>query len=309
MTDVQNPDAQIDIQTRAPRADLLRRRLSLVVLFAGAACLVFAFAFGGRAAPASTTTNAAPLAPPAAPQDRDFSKFPHGTPTHASQACAACHQRNADNSTKPVLPGHKACTDCHLAQFVTPLIPMCAMCHTNLDSGNPPVKSFPGLRSFNAKFDHAQHMNGAARPANGCVSCHAPMRRGVALSIPAGLGAHANCYTCHTPQASANGRNIGSCAACHALSGYSRTPTNARAFRVSFSHRDHGGRQRLGCTDCHTVRGGLPQSRQVTATLPTQHFASGRGQSCMTCHNNQRAFGGNDFADCKRCHKGQTFNF
>jgi hypothetical protein len=29
----------------------------------------------------------------------------------------------------------------------------------------------------------------------------------------------------------------------------------------------------------------------------------------MTCHNNRRAFGGDDFADCKRCHTGQTFRF
>ena len=304
VTDVPNSNTETEPRTRDTQTDL-RRRVSLAVLFAGAACFVLAFAFGGRATPASTT------APVAAPQDmnRDFSKFSHTTNSHASLACASCHQRTADNSARPVLPGHKACTDCHLAQFVSANAPMCAICHTNLDSSNPPVKAFPGLRSFNAKFDHAQHLSGAARPANGCASCHAPARRGIALSIPAGLDAHQNCYQCHTPRAQANGRDIGSCAACHSLSAYSRTPTNARAFGVGFSHRDHGARQGLGCADCHTVRAGLPQSRQVSATIPTQHFSSGRAQSCMTCHNNQRAFGGNDFADCKRCHTGQSFSF
>ena len=59
----------------------------------------------------------------------------------------------------------------------------------------------------------------------------------------------------------------------------------------------------------HQVRAGAPQTRQVASPQPTQHFGTGRAQNCMTCHNNRRAFGGDDFADCKRCHKGQTFRF
>jgi hypothetical protein len=39
------------------------------------------------------------------------------------------------------------------------------------------------------------------------------------------------------------------------------------------------------------------------------HFASTRTQSCASCHNNSRAFGGTDFSDCKRCHEGSTFRF
>jgi hypothetical protein len=39
------------------------------------------------------------------------------------------------------------------------------------------------------------------------------------------------------------------------------------------------------------------------------HHANARAQSCMTCHNDRRAFGGDDFADCKKCHEGNTWHF
>jgi len=65
----------------------------------------------------------------------------------------------------------------------------------------------------------------------------------------------------------------------------------------------------MNCATCHNVRAGAPQGRQVTSTTPTQHFGSARGQSCITCHNERRAFGGDDFSSCKRCHKGKTFRF
>jgi hypothetical protein len=29
----------------------------------------------------------------------------------------------------------------------------------------------------------------------------------------------------------------------------------------------------------------------------------------MTCHNGKRAFGGDDFSSCKRCHQGAHFYF
>jgi hypothetical protein len=243
-----------------------------------------------------------------AAQGGGFQTFAHATPQHARLACDSCHRRT-DNSPRPRLPGHKACSDCHLQQFMTAGTPFCAVCHTSLDARTPPVKNFPALRSFAVRFDHAQHNSGAGRPAAGCAACHAPARRGVALSIPSGLDAHANCYQCHTPQASAAGRDLGSCGACHAQGSYRPTPAAARSFRVGFSHATHGPRQGMACAECHTVRAGLPQSRQVSAPRPAQHFGAGRAQSCMTCHDNRRAFGGDDFADCKRCHKGQTFRF
>ncbi|MDT7603425.1 MAG: hypothetical protein QOF61_1422 [Acidobacteriota bacterium] len=286
------------------RAPALRERLWLALYL----CLVAAFTF-------VSISGSRGVASPAAPHesfaqgDTDFSKFSHASPRHASLACASCHQRTADNSVEPRLPGHKACTECHLAQFVTPNIPLCAICHTTLEGENPPVKAFPKIGSFNMRFDHAQHNTGDARPAQGCVACHQPAsRRTASLSIPAGLAAHRNCYACHTPQAQASGRDIASCGVCHALSPrFFRTPSSARAFGLGFSHTTHGARQRLGCTDCHQTRAGLAQSQQVTSTRPAEHFPPARAQSCASCHNNRRAFGDADFNDCRRCHKGQTF--
>jgi c(7)-type cytochrome triheme protein len=294
--------------SRRARRRNVRHTLALALLLAGVATLVALSSFNQRADASVASNSSTPFeSQQQSMSGVDFSKFLHNSSRHASLACAACHAR--DNSTRPNLPGHKACTDCHLPQFLSTNIPMCAICHTDVQSRNPPVKSFPSLRSFNAKFDHAQHNTGAARPASGCAACHTPAsRRSAAMTIPAGFNAHAQCYTCHTSNAQSNGRDIASCGVCHSLTArYFRTPTNARAFRASFSHATHGARQRLGCNDCHNLRAGLPQSRQVTAPAVSQHFNTTRAQSCMTCHNGRRAFGDADFNDCRRCHKAQTF--
>jgi c(7)-type cytochrome triheme protein len=306
-------EVENDSAILAPVARTRRKRqtLALAILCACAVGLLTLSLVNRRAAASTASNSFAPVIEPQQQQmnGNDFSRFLHNSPRHASLACAACHKRDASNSTRPNLPGHKACTDCHLPQFVTANQPMCAICHTNVDSQNPPVKGFPSIRSFNAKFDHAQHNTGAARPANGCVACHSPAsRRAAAMTIPAGFNAHGQCYTCHTSNAQSNGRDIASCGVCHTLSArYFRTSTNARAFSASFSHATHGPRQRLGCADCHNLRAGLPQSKQVTATLVSQHFNTTRAQSCMTCHNGRRAFGDSDFNDCRKCHKSQTF--
>jgi c(7)-type cytochrome triheme protein len=239
----------------------------------------------------------------------DYSKFLHNSQRHASVACSNCHHR-ADNSARPTFPGHKECTGCHLSQFTTPNVPMCSICHANVNGNNPPLKAFPDRfkESFNLKFDHAQHMNGAARPKNGCTSCHSsPLRRGAALSIPNGLSAHSQCYECHTPNAQTKGRDIAGCNVCHDQKSYARTPTVAGAFRFAFSHAQHSSRQRLGCADCHNYIAGLPQRRQVSSPRPQEHFPTGNN-TCATCHNGRRSFGGDlDFKNCRRCHTGQTF--
>lgn len=292
--------------TAGVRSRLKRRRVLLFsfLMLALACFFLFNINAGGSQLLFATETKATP------PAIQDYSKFSHQSSKHASQQCTACHMR-ADNSARPNLPGHKACTSCHLSQFTTPEVPMCSICHTDVGSTNPPLKGFPEnfKESFNVKFDHAQHMRGAAKPERGCVACHdKPLRRGVALSIPSGLGAHNQCYACHTPGKQSGWRDISSCGICHAQARYSPTSTNGRAFRASFSHAEHSSRQRLDCAECHNLVAGAAQSRQVSSPLASQHFAAGRAQSCMTCHNGKRAFGAElEFSDCKRCHKGQTF--
>ncbi|HEV2884390.1 MAG TPA: cytochrome c3 family protein [Pyrinomonadaceae bacterium] len=199
-----------------------------------------------------------------------------------------------------------------MAQFVIPNVPMCVICHTDVNSGNPPLKSFPTRfnESFNVKFDHAQHMSGAGRPESGCAACHRRLGgRPAALSIPVSIGAHNLCYTCHTPgSTSSSGREMASCGVCHDQRGYARTSTNARAFRYAFSHARHGPAQRLGCNDCHRITAGAAQTRQVSSPAASEHFPATRGMTCLTCHNGKRSFGGDlAFKDCKRCHTTGSF--
>jgi len=245
-------------------------------------------------------------------QEPGYSTFKHSSDRHAHLECSACHKRSSDNSIKPVFPGHTACTNCHLAQFVTPAASMCTICHTDVSSGSAPLKDFPlkFKESFNIRFDHAQHMTGSARPANGCEACHdRTLNRGAAMSIPVSLTAHSQCYTCHTPSSRSNaGQEINSCGVCHTQAAYTRTSTNARSFRLSFSHSKHGPRQRLECAECHTLTAGLPQGKQVSSPRGAEHFPTGGGQSCAACHNGKRSFGGDlSFGDCRRCHTRPTF--
>jgi hypothetical protein len=240
----------------------------------------------------------------------DYSKFLHSSERHTSLACSSCHLR-ADNSATPRLPGHKACTDCHLTQFVTPTVAMCEICHSDVKSGNPPLRNFPARfnERFNVKFDHAQHLAESARLQGGCQACHATrVARGAGFGIPAGISAHSQCYSCHKPDSkSASGKDLASCGVCHEQRSYTRTSMNARSYRYAFSHAKHGPTQRLACADCHKVTAGLAQSRQVSSPSPSEHFPP-RGMTCRTCHDGRRSFGGDlAFKECRRCHSGATF--
>ncbi len=246
--------------------------------------------------------------------DVDYSTFKHTNNRHASLACTTCHQRTADNSAKPDFPGHSACINCHGNQFFSSSSPMCTICHSDVNTAKAPLKSFPAnfKDRFNIRFDHAQHMSSGARPKSGCSACHVSgLNRGVALSIPTGLSAHTQCYGCHTPASkSVGGRDLASCGVCHEQKNYTRTSTNGAAFRASFSHAKHGPRQRLECTACHSLTPGGSQGKQVSSPRTAEHSSTGSGQSCQSCHNGKRTFGGDlAFKDCRRCHSASTFRF
>lgn len=237
------------------------------------------------------------------PEGLDYSKFQHSTRNHARLPCLLCHRRDS-NAPVPKRPGasnHLPCAGCHAQQFTNAESPICTICHTDVKSGA--LKAFPRLQSFRMKFDHSRHvsMGGVS-----CATCHRPAQAGVAMSIPAGFSAHTTCFRCHTNRAEAGGRDISSCGTCHQLGGYSRTPQYAQAFRVGFSHQKH---EKTSCNECHQIRAGMPQRRQVTQPEPLNHHATGRGQSCMTCHDGKRAFGDDDFTVCKRCHTGAAWRF
>lgn len=241
------------------------------------------------------TTNAVPETG----QSSDYSEFRHGNQYHSRLPCLLCHRRDSNTAriSFPGKPGHLPCAGCHALQFSDQSSPMCTICHSNPETGA--MKSFPRLRSFGAKFNHSKHTR------TNCVTCHKPAQRGVAKTIVAGASAHVTCFQCHTSNSSSG---MASCSTCHQPGRLVRTSQSARAFRVGFSHAKHAGRN-MTCSTCHTVRPGAVRGRQVSNPATAMHFASQRGQSCATCHNGTRAFGADDFANCRRCHTGSSFRF
>ena len=237
-------------------------------------------------------------------ETRDFSVFSHSKSQHSRLPCLLCHKRE-DNSPRPKLPGHLPCSGCHKQEFANNSSPICTICHTNTQSGA--LKAFPTLKSFTVRFDHARH-TGAGRTSASCATCHKAQRGGVAFTIPARVTAHSTCFACHSPGAKAkDGSDISSCSTCHNLGRLTRTSDSSIAYRRGFSHALHDRRKSLNCSDCHSVRAGAAQSRQVSSPVPAMHSASARAMSCMACHNDKRAFGTENFQNCRRCHQGPSF--
>ena len=233
----------------------------------------------------------------------DYSKFKHDNPNHSRLPCLLCHRRET-NAPRPAMPGaadHAPCAGCHAKEFANTGHPICTVCHTDVQAGT--VKPFPRLSSFGMSFDHARHKN-IGRLS--CASCHRPLRGGVALSIPTGFNAHTNCFACHTSRAQSNGRDISSCGTCHRMERYARASQSAPAFRVGFSHAKHDRTEGLTCNECHQIRA---SRRRVSSPQPLNHHAAPRAFSCMSCHDGKRAFGGDDFSVCKRCHTGTKWQF
>lgn len=239
------------------------------------------------------------------PDNGDYSKFQHTSAYHARLPCLLCHRRET-NSPRPAMPGssnHLPCAGCHTKQFADSGNAICTICHSNAQSGT--LKSFPRLSSFNMRFDHARHQSlGSVR----CVTCHRP-RGGAAMTIPSGFNAHVTCFQCHAPGAKSGDKDISSCGVCHQPGRYVRTRETSPAFRIGFSHAKHDQGEKLSCADCHRVRAGVAQRLQVTAPQPLNHHAATNVLSCLSCHNGKRAFGGDDFTACKRCHSRDTWHF
>ncbi|HEY0462176.1 MAG TPA: cytochrome c3 family protein [Pyrinomonadaceae bacterium] len=264
------------LNERKINAALTRRVLFLSAIFLGGCAL-----FGYFLIPVSNA-------------QADFSRFKHSNPTHGRLPCLVCHVRS-DNSATVKYMGHIPCASCHKQQFDEGnKSPICSICHTPTG-----VKRFPGLQTFTARFDHAQH-----QPQANCASCHKVNRRGAGFSIPSGAGAHNSCFQCHSSSAS---NAMASCSTCHQPGSPQKTSDWAKAYSTTFTHSKH--LQTMNCASCHTVKAGAGRGRQVTAPLTSMHFAPKNAPSCGACHNNRRAFGGEDFNDCKRCHRGTSFKF
>jgi len=238
------------------------------------------------------------------PDNVGYSKFQHSTEYHARLPCLLCHRRGT-NETMPSTPGatkHLPCAGCHVKQFADSSNAICSICHTDSSSGA--LKTFPRLSTFNMTFDHSSHI-GMEKVS--CMTCHRSARGGVALTIPTGFEAHRTCFQCHGPQAKSGDRDISSCGVCHQQGPYRRTSQNAAAFRVGFSHQRHNQDEGLSCNECHRIRAG--SVREVTSPKALNHHAAPTALSCRSCHNGKKAFGGDDFSVCKRCHTGAAWHF
>ncbi|MEZ5308011.1 MAG: cytochrome c3 family protein [Pyrinomonadaceae bacterium] len=280
--------------------------------FKGVLILIFAFSFFGYSMVSCSlfekkeTTTPLPKIEKPKPSETplvkvdpnlDFSKFKHSNEEHLRLPCSLCHVRE-DNSATPKFAKHETCSGCHKEQFEDKKSTICSICHTDAESGA--MKGFGGLKSFNASFDHAKH----TRSAN-CTECHRPTKGSVSFSIPTRSNSHATCFQCHSAGKEIGGKDISSCQTCHSPGNPPpAVPTGGKAFSLGFSHAFH----KMACTSCHSVKAGASRGRQISSITPAMHFPKNKAQSCAACHNNQRAFGGDDFADCKRCHKGEGFN-
>lgn len=290
-------------QAKNSRQSIPARRWSeFVVLLA--ACFAFGYISSSCSKPEnnaeiiqteSVPANTPEFSPvPVINPNADFSKFKHSNAEHARFPCALCHERK-DNSATPKLSGHLPCAGCHTAQFADNKSAICTICHINMESGV--VRNFPALKSFNVLFDHAKHQQ-----QTNCATCHKSTGRGVALSIPTGLNAHNSCFQCHSASAE---QNLSACGVCHQPGQKTAVRSESAKIFAVFSHAKHN----LNCATCHTVNAGATRGNQVNAPLAAMHFAPKNSLSCGGCHNNQKAFGGTDFKDCKRCHTGNNFKF
>lgn len=230
--------------------------------------------------------------------DKDYGKFSHAVPEHEKIDCDSCHDREG---TKLKYAGHSSCIDCHMGEFVKQDSNICAICHTNSQTNPAELQAFSARfqEGFNMTFDHAMHSRGAARPPQGCAACHQP--QGASRTIPAGISTHSQCFTCHTPQS-----NIGACNICHAIEPYTRVvQRKSDVLNFAFSHSDHNS---VGCAECHSPKANAPQGKQITFPVAVQHFPRRNAITCATCHNDRRAFGERDFANCRLCHKSSGFD-
>ena len=216
-------------------------------------------------------------------KDVDFSSFKH-TDRHGTLPCLLCHQRN-EESPKPRFSSHTPCAGCHTEQFKDKGHPICVICHTNTESGD--LKPFPPMRSFNVQFNHASHLK-----ETNCAACH--KSQGASMVIPSGVNAHATCFQCHTSDKLVGEKNIGSCSTCHQAGTPNRINDSVQNVGFNFAHSKHSG---VNCQSCHSTASG----NQMSAINVSMH--AGQANSCATCHNGGKAFGANDFSDCRRCHQ------
>ncbi|MFV0389347.1 MAG: cytochrome c3 family protein [Pyrinomonadaceae bacterium] len=282
------------LNTRKINGAIMLVLLPIAIAFIASACWD-----RKKEAPANTNVPA-PTGTPVVKIDPnlDFSKFNHSIAMHQRMPCSICHTEETVNRKSGTinLPGHVPCSGCHVEQFKDENNSMCTLCHTDAKTGA--MKSFPAIKTFNASFSHSRHQN------TSCTTCH--KNAGVKETILNRNNSHATCFSCHTSAKPVNGKDIGKCDTCHAPgSPPPAVSENSPAYSAPFSHARH----KMECTACHTISRGGARGNQVSGIVPKMHFPPKGAKSCATCHNGGRAFGENNFDNCKRCHQGSNFRF
>jgi len=227
-------------------------------------------------------------------------KFNHTSPKHSQLKCEQCHWRKAD-TIKPRVPGHSACISCHVKEFTSTQFGICSNCHDGISATRPLAKSFPERQTFGMEFKHQTHavVDASGKKRADCSSCH--NASGTRATFPG----HKECYVCHkAPDQVRPGERSpdGNCGVCHTTTG-NRKPLSAGgpAYKYRFSHQTHLAKLGNRCDECHKVLG--EGAVEVSQPKLSEHRGAGFANSCGSCHNGKRAFGGEiEHDQCARCH-------
>jgi c(7)-type cytochrome triheme protein len=286
-------------QVKSGARKSVRALKQLLVCLSLAAIVLFVCSSQARKGEAAGAPPNVPASVEAAPVSgpQGNTKFNHAK--HNQLKCDQCHVRKAD-AVKPVLPGHGACISCHIKEFTSTRFGICSNCHEGITAVQPPVVAFPERETFGVEFSHKTHATyvGAEKRAD-CSSCHAVS--GNRTTYPA----HRECYVCHkAPDQVKPNEKVGgaSCGECHTTTGDKKPPSvMSKAYNFKFTHQVHAQRERIACTECHSVLGPTAAA-QVSLPLLKVHRGAGFG-SCAGCHNGGRAFSGEIAAcNCTKCH-------
>ncbi|MBK7600647.1 MAG: cytochrome c3 family protein [Acidobacteria bacterium] len=280
----------------------------------------------------------------------DYEKFTHkshtgsvkvpGTGAFRDLKCDSCHDRPADREisggivqTTPrnkqlslKFPGHKACAECHIAQFTTRPQQTCTICHETRNGLNarPPQRDFPQRSDFNALFDAKQHElhAGYILPQTGkktdCGFCHKQDQRPAVLTI----ASHPECYACHSPGSQdQKGKLKSGCIVCHTQVVPAAQPFSAkyvsRAYGAKFTHKSHVEHMGNRCDMCHTISAGYNQPAPTSLKVKQHNTTAEKsGRGCFTCHDGGVHFGRKVFCaepgcegggSCQKCHTRNDF--
>lgn len=212
--------------------------------------------------------------------------------SHSKLDCQSCHNSTGNNKMSAITVAMhggqtNSCASCHNEKraFGANDFSDCRQCHQEVG----------GAKSFGVSFDHSDHNK------TNCATCHKSGGKGVNFTVPNGEAAHTTCFQCHSPMKDSKSFTSSKCFQCHQIGGKNDITPSSAVIDGNFSHTKH---KAMDCSSCHTNKGG-----EMNAPTVAMHKASKSGVNCATCHNNQKAFGGEDFTNCKRCHTGGNFKF